>query len=342
MSIEKSQQFLQDEDGQLHFNFPDTAAHISRMSRRRTFDLQPHEMSPEEFVNHPDTLFHSSDKPHIEGLQPFDATKSRYSEDSRDYDDYPDIQRRVKQGEPSPTEVVSANYTHAGSERSAYARAEVYMGAGKTHIHAVHVPNKEFGRGAITDEGANAWYEDEALNDYMDIPNDHPDKDPLDNTPWYYFNTAEDTTSASAVLPRSHALTHADYVKQALEQGKGDEIHPETLRRYQNGTLSSVVEILDSDQIDQKFKDPDISAQIRLGGDLFTGVDPRHSVYEIRHGLYRRDEHAANVSYGYPKRVYSHGYYGKWSNPLPLFESHFLTSRDNSWIDYKPEDEKNG
>jgi hypothetical protein len=341
MPVEKSQQFLQDEDGQLHFNFPGTAEHISRMSRRRSFDLQPHEMSPEEFVNHPDTLFHSSNESHIEGFQPFNATKSRYSEDVRDYADYPDVERRVKQGEPSPTDVVAANYTHAGSERAAYARADGYM-ASRTHIHAVHVPNKEFGKWGITDEAANAWYQDEELNDYMDIPNDHPDKDPLGNTPWYYFNTAEDTTSASAVIPRSRALTHSDYVKQALEQGKGDEIHPETLRRYQNGTLSSVVETLDSDQIDRKFKDPDISAQLKVGGDLFTGVDPRHSVDEIRRGLYKFDEQSANVSYGYPKRVYSRGPYGKWSNTLPLFESKFPTSRDNSWIDYKPEDEKNG
>jgi hypothetical protein len=54
----------------------------------------------------------------------------------------------------------------------------------------------------------------------------------------YYTNKVEDRGSLSIAVRRPERLqSHADYVRKAIESGKGHEVPEETMKHYKAGTL---------------------------------------------------------------------------------------------------------
>jgi hypothetical protein len=248
---EVGNQFRENEHGQLQFNDPSFRKYEQDLD---SLSNEPHRMSPTQLLEHPDTLFHSSDKDRLFGLQ---TPKNESLAGSNRYYG------------GTAAKYVGQNYTHAGSELSALRRAET-VGGVQTHLHTVHVPHKNYGDEILSDEDANAdSFADEHLEHYG---LDQSAPDPHNNTPHYYDNEVEDNTSLSSVIPRSHALTHHDYVRQAIDAGKGHEVHPETLRQYHQGTLNSKLETLSPSQVTSRaaqLHDPDLAITKAHGDGLF-------------------------------------------------------------------------
>jgi hypothetical protein len=65
----------------------------------------------------------------------------------------------------------------------------------------------------------------------------------------YYVNGIEDLGSVSMAThrPDSRYQTHADFVRKAIDSGKGDEVHPLTMAMYKQGKLSQGREITEDE-----------------------------------------------------------------------------------------------
>jgi hypothetical protein len=65
----------------------------------------------------------------------------------------------------------------------------------------------------------------------------------------YYVNGIEDLGSVSMATrrPDTRYQTHADFVRKAIESGKGDEVHPLTMAMYKQGKLSQGREITEDE-----------------------------------------------------------------------------------------------
>lgn len=71
--------------------------------------------------------------------------------------------------------------------------------------------------------------------------------------PMWYSNQHEDDQNPSFATeePNHYLKSQADYVQAAIANGKAKEVHPETMKRYQAGTLGKMR--LNNDQIDLLF-----------------------------------------------------------------------------------------
>lgn len=243
---EVGNQFREDEHGQLQFNDPSFQKYEQDLD---SLSNEPHRMSPTQFLEHPDTLFHSSNKPvsrtNVNGLKVPRIPKVGASYGGTSLYTTPQAA------------FVGENYTHAGSELAALERAHLSNNM-DTAMHLVHTPHKDYADRVLTDEEANGdtFDTEYGSDEHIEMG------DPHDNTPHYYKNAVEDPTSLSAVLPRSRALTHHDYVRQAINAGKEHEVHPETLRLYYKGELGSRLETLSQAETKSKYeqmKNPDLA-----------------------------------------------------------------------------------
>jgi hypothetical protein len=246
----------EDENGQVQFDGDSFRKYNQDLD---SLSNEPHRMSPTQFLEHPDTLFHSSNKPiskpNLNGLKVPVVPKLGASYGGTSLYTTPQAA------------FVGENYTHAGSELAALERAHLSNNM-DTAMHLVHTPHKDYADRVLTDEEANGDTFDSEYGSDERIEMG----DPHDNTPHYYKNAVEDPTSLSAVLPRSRALTHYDYVKKAIDAGKGHEVHPETLRLYNEGKLSSKLETLSPAETKSRYeqmKNPELAISRAHEGGLF-------------------------------------------------------------------------
>jgi hypothetical protein len=98
-------------------------------------------------------------------------------------------------------------------------------------VYALHVPPERF-----INEVSNP-VSDSYANTGEAVHGDTQGKD----VAAYYRNEVEDRNSTSVVLNNRHPLlTHSDYVRDAIANGKEHEVHPTTLDMYHRGSLDKV------------------------------------------------------------------------------------------------------
>jgi hypothetical protein len=167
-------------------------------------------MDPTEFINHRDTVFHAS-------YTPLPAAGTDYT----------------KYG--SGHAGIHAGTIDSAEERVARGLGPKRDGSGDpATVYALHVPPERFINGV-----------DSLVSDYH--ANHSPDlHDNAQGTEVaaYYRNEVEDQNSTSVVLNNRHkALTHSDYVRDAIANGKEHEVHPLTLAMYHAGSLDKLAPI---------------------------------------------------------------------------------------------------
>ena len=161
----------------------------------------PHQMSPEEFASHPFAVFHTT---HL----PADKVK--------------DPDARTHPG------------IHLGTERAASQRhlTTGHKTQGNTHNGpsaggreaTMHVFHHDPGQrvSVTSDRKANDWYGSIRKG----------------KRNMYYSNDTEDRGSLSLVVHNPSRLkSQHEYVDEAIKQGKGDEVHPHTMKLYKQGAL---------------------------------------------------------------------------------------------------------
>lgn len=203
---------------------------------------EPHQMTPDEFDSHPYAVFHAS---------------------------------RASAGELAERPFVGSNYPappivqpmHVGTEKSAVERAGSSFYAPddqhRTSPWKMHtfwaVPRKEeIQRGA-------QYFDDHRVPPSVYLKNKKPriatigdtrdasgapeDPESFADHLGYYVNGIEDLGSVSMATrrPDTRYQTHADFVRKAIESGKGDEVHPLTMAMYKQGKLSQGREITEDE-----------------------------------------------------------------------------------------------
>lgn len=208
---------------------------------------QPHQMTPDEFAAAPNAVFHTS------FVNPEDTLRT----DNRRED--------WKAG------LGSSPHVHVGTEQAAIENAD--------RMEQNDVPQMAKDDGADGYGRLHTYWYHPKPGDSMEVHNDsevytrpeygdmHPDDlyekfhdyDPEraynsgDFDPKYeyshdvhpfsavlYKNTGEDRGSlAISVGDTSRLKTHGDYVREAISQGKGDEVHPKTMAMFKAGHLDN-------------------------------------------------------------------------------------------------------
>jgi len=203
-------------------------------------------MTPDEFESHPYAVFHAARTTADEMAErPFVGAATDWWGNRHE----PEVQPM-----------------HAGTERSALERSSDYFYApdlqGRTSPWKMHtfwaVPNKEEIRhGArYTDDHRlpptqlrNAVQKANTVGDTYDAQNEPANKEAYGDTLGYYVNGVEDLGSVSTVTrrPDTRYQTHADFVRKAIDSGRGDEVHPLTMAMYKQGKLSQGREITEDE-----------------------------------------------------------------------------------------------
>lgn len=191
---------------------------------------QPHEMSPEEFASHPYAVFHSSH------LDPKAVQQGVFTSEAIKSPTAPRVSSKFGRAVHMGTEQAAVeNHKRSGMNQW----LEDYTPT--SHIHTFwHIPQEASTGGEIpvvSDTEANtAWHttrggfrgDDKTGNEY-------------------YENATEDKGSPSiAIRDDSRLRSQADFVRKAISEGRGHEVHPETMRRYNEGTLGFREATLDS------------------------------------------------------------------------------------------------
>ena len=211
---------------------------FSEEEESRMMPKEPHQMSPNEFRDHPMTVFHSS------------------------YQRIPKPGNRVRSG---------FSGIHAGSESSAIGRARTNEGyipreaewdyRGDAPWESGVEPLRD--RGFKRDQGRRADHgpASDAPKQVLHAINimryvtpesrlhkpaedwDANDKKVVKKLthPLAYTNEFEDSGSMSVVIPNPMRgpLTHSQYVTEAIREGRGHEVHPETMWLYNKGVLDN-------------------------------------------------------------------------------------------------------
>lgn len=176
--------------------------------------IEPHQMSPEQFRAHPDTVFHAT-------YQPLPDVGTSYEHPSQ-----------------------NGGYTgvHTGTEQSALERL-AGLGPWRSDPHGWK----------DSPEGESVKATLHALNlsrygiDRIDDPISDVAANDLSNVksmqrPTAYKNDYEDKHSLSVIIPRIPGpVTHSDFVKEAIDNGRRHEVHPRTLALYDRGLLEPKV-----------------------------------------------------------------------------------------------------
>ena len=177
---------------------------------------QPHQMSPEEFLRSPGVVFHSTYAPV--------ANQGRMSSQVNEPHEQEGWYSR-KYWQNSTNRNVHVGTWRAASERALNKKDDdITMIAG--HMTSPYAEK------IFSDNEANF---NEGHYDLSEDPRDYT----KNRKPFIYLNKGEDPGALSAVLPdTTHLKTHMDYVDDAIKAGRGHEVHPVTMARYQAGNLS--------------------------------------------------------------------------------------------------------
>jgi hypothetical protein len=187
---------------------PQIGNYLPGMAPKAQGAKQPHQMSPEEFLDSPDIFFHATNRP-------------------------------VEQWKSKKNTQVHVGSYRAASERSMdveNTRAGFYATpSGPTTMIAGKIsPKAKIDSRVYSDSEANIGHP--AYN----VAPFEGQIEPNFKKVVFYPNNAEDNSSLSAVLPNASLLkTHADYVTEAISKGKADEVHPKTMAMYKAGVLGA-------------------------------------------------------------------------------------------------------
>lgn len=205
---------------------------------------EPHQMTPDEFDSHPYAVFHASRASADElAERPFVGTDAWQNQ-------------RGREVQPLHTGTEKSAIERAGS--SFYARdnhnrdspwkvhtfwavpqkSELQHGARYLDDHRIPLSVKQDKKQRIatigrTRDSSNSPEDPEAYADHLG----------------YYVNGIEDLGSISVATrrPDTRYQSHADFVRKAIESGKGDEVHPLTMAMYKQGKLSQGREITEDE-----------------------------------------------------------------------------------------------
>lgn len=174
-------------------------------------------MSPEEFRNHPDTVFHANYMKF-----PAPGEKNEWSEG------FSGIHAGTEQAATERAAVLG-RYRGMNTASSIIADQEGYQTRGEPKIvmHALHL----------------GPYDVKHLDDPISDGEANQVHAPLEPHIRAYHNEHEDEGSTSVVMPPSTRgpMTHSQYVDAAIQAGKGRQMHPETKMAHEAGVLDTYV-----------------------------------------------------------------------------------------------------
>jgi hypothetical protein len=182
---------------------------------------QPHQMSPDEFALHPNAIFHGTWLP-----------------DS----DVFNLNKRTPE---------SGDLSFQGYETV----PKIHLGTFAAALHRLHDTNRPTGSKTAT---VHTFWQTPHVSDLgggVRALNDSPEDMAhyIPGSMWYSNQNEDDQNPSFATEEPQHTLkSQADYVKNALANGKGSEVHPETLKRYKSGTLGKLK--LNNDQVDLMYE----------------------------------------------------------------------------------------
>lgn len=167
--------------------------------------LEPHQMSPKQFMQHPNAVFHST---HL--ANPLDL-KARQANGIHVGTLAAALERHGSTGTDA---MVMPNWTKDAT------------------VHVYHLESTpEEREKEISDSDANllgGWHPKHA-----------------DPPVHYYRNYVEDMMSTSAIVrDPSRLKSHSDYVQEAIRNGKADEVHPITMAQHLTGNLGKWTQTL--------------------------------------------------------------------------------------------------
>jgi hypothetical protein len=175
----------------------------------------PHEMTPDEFAAHPYAVFHTSEHQHLirRGGEmhagTLQAALERSSDQAGPYNPYADRYLHTMWAVPTMRET-----------------AIRFRDPDFTSYNKPNIKKKE----EQYPPAYSRELEDEAIVGY---PHE-------DGGLGYYTNVHEDQGHVSVLTsnPQKRFKTQAEYVEQAIREGKEKDVHPLTLALYKKGTLS--------------------------------------------------------------------------------------------------------
>jgi hypothetical protein len=221
----------------------------SDIGRQSRAVKEPHQMTPEEFSSAPNAVFHTAHgernnnllgasgmearredfesgigfSPHVHVGTEQAALENGARTVGMDHDDYDPVLKRER-----PPRLHTFHYTaQPGDSFHKHHDGEVYTKPeyGDTHpdVLAEKFPDYDSDRAGRAGD----------FDPKYEYSHDIHDKPAL-----FYKNVGEDEGSTSiSVADVSRLKSHGDYVRNAIANGKGDEVHPVTMQMYKEGRL---------------------------------------------------------------------------------------------------------
>lgn len=193
----------------------------------------PHQMTPEEFAAAPNAVFHTSH------LAP-DEVRNSMLRAYRYYAGYGSSPHIHVGSEQAAIENASRTERVFKSDVPAPARLHVFhYTPGSGDNLEVHVDGERYTKPGV-EQGISTTHSPtydprSEVDTAYDYKHDYHDFPAL-----AYKNDVEDSGSISfSIGDPSRLKSQADYVKEAIAQGKADEVHPKTMAMYKSGALHS-------------------------------------------------------------------------------------------------------
>lgn len=180
---------------------------------------QPHQMSPDEFALHPNSLFHGTWLP-----------------DNKIFD--------MELRKPE-----SGNFEHIYSDIEV--QPKIHLGTFAAALHRLHDTNRPTEGKTAT---IHTFWQTPHLSDFgggIKALDNSPENMAhyLPGSMWYENQHEDDGSPSFATDWPGYTLkSQSDFVEDAIRLGKAKEVHPETMKRYKAGTLGKMR--LNNNQVD--------------------------------------------------------------------------------------------
>ena len=201
--------------------------------------LQPHQMTPTEFANHPYAVFHGSDV----------------------------AMQSVRESNPQ---------IHVGSDAAAIQRGGT-RNWGSTSTAALntlwHVPENVPNATRVYNEGpAHATSTEYSITPGSSAPSKESRR-PAGVKNVYYKNDFEDAGSTSlSIQDASRLKSQSDFVEDAIRNGKANEVHPLTMAKHIAGTLG--IDEITKEMAQRRFSSPTAEWQKTTNQVFLPGLEP--------------------------------------------------------------------
>jgi hypothetical protein len=213
---------------------------------------EPHQMTPDEFASHPYAVFHGTNE-----SPDFFSKVTNDPEFASDYGNF----RRHYGTEQAANEILASKVVNYDEGDSFVKNARVY-----TYWHEPR-QSQVTSRRSSTSPRLKPVYDavaNQVSGNNFGLPEkilgkeEAARKELKKNKSLYYTNDHEDVGSVSLVASEPTSVkSQADYVKEAIESGKGHEVHPTTMAMYKSGQLSKPYKVTK----DMAYKVTDIGEQ---------------------------------------------------------------------------------